>query len=173
MARSVEAACAGLKTESSHVYWCISILNDNTNNLNAALDYILKAVHLDPLCLPFETSLCIIVRRVRKKLVESAWDENTDLPLYNALAMNGLADDSCRVAYAQFLHGKGQYVEALRVSEAVALLNPSLPDAWRIVGAAARALGNEGLAQEAAGHCMAARCAAGPVPVPNVSWGQA
>lgn len=173
VARGVEAACVALKIESSHVAWALAVLEDTSGNLGAALEHILKAVRIDPVCVIFESSLNIIVKRVRKKLVEGAWDEGSDLPLYMALADSGLANDACRIAYAEFLHGKGQHAESLQVAQAVALLNPALPDAWRIVGAAARALGDEALAEEAAGRCMSARCASGPAPLPNVSWGQA
>lgn len=171
VARRVEAACAAAKVKSSHVHWAISVLNDNAGHLSEALAHILVAVALDPLCLPVETSLGIIVRRVRKKLTEEAWDQGA-VALYQALAGSGLADDASRVAYGRYLLGQGEHEEALHVAQAVALLCPRLAEAWGIVEAAAHALGNEKLAEEAAGQSMAAR-AESPGFTPNVRWGQA
>jgi tetratricopeptide (TPR) repeat protein len=173
LARGVEAACVTAKVESAHLYWAMAVMSDYAGKLPDALTYVLKALRADPLMLPAEQSLGIIVGRCRKKLVEAALDADEGVALYNALAENGLADDACRVAHAKRLHENGQNEEALQVAEAVALLSPRMADAWRIVGAAAAALGRTDLAAEASCRCEAARTDEGWEAVPPSAWGRA
>lgn len=170
--RAVAAACAAAGVESPHVLWALAVTSDYAGNLRGALAAILKCLSLDPLMPPAEQSLWVIVNRCRKRLTDAHWDEEA-ARLYGDLADQGYSDDPCRVAYAAYLHEQGKHQEALRVAEAVALLNPRLPEAWRIVGAAAHALGNKDLAQEASLRCQAARSGDGWNQVPRGSWGAA
>lgn len=158
---------------SAHTLWVLAVFHDYGGHLFEALDYVLRALRADPALVPGESSLHIITAKCRESLVDGDLGAEEGIRLYNALAANGLADDYCRVAFARFLLESGDTGEALRVAQALVLLNPGNTEAWRIVQSAAEALGDEKLAAEAAGRCMAARCASGPSPAPNVSWGQA
>ncbi len=173
LARSIEAACAPSKFESPHVYWAIAVMSDYSGRHRDALAAILKCIALDPLMVPAQTSLDIIVTRCRKKLLEGELDADEGMALYQALADNGLADDTCRLNYAQHLLDYEKPEEALAVAQAVALLNPRQAEAWRIVGAAAQALGNEELASEAAGRCSVVRKEDGWNAIPRSAWGEA
>lgn len=173
VAREVEAACAAANIESPHVYWAVAVMSDYSGLLLDALKYALKALAVDPVMVPAETSLSIIVARCRKKLVEGALDADEGLAVYRALAENGLADDACRLSYSQHLLDYEKPSEALAVAQAVALLNPNMADAWRLVGAAAAALGNTQLASEASNNCKAAQNQNGWDSVPRGAWGEA
>lgn len=173
LARGVEAACAAAKIESAHVSWAIAVMSDYAGKLLDALKYILRALRADPLMVPAEQSLNIIVGRCRKKLVEGSVDADEGMALYQALAENGLADDACRLSYAQHLLDYEKPDQALQVAQAVAVLNPGMADAWRLVGAAAHALGKEQLASEAAARCKSARNDNGWDTVPRSAWGSA
>ena len=171
--RGVEAACAAAKVESSHVLFVAAVAADQSGKVLEALRYILKSLSLDVCSPPARHSLGIIVDRCRKKLVAGTMDADEGFALYETLASNGLADDACRLSYAQHLLDYEKPSEALAVAQAVALLNPNMADAWRLVGEAADALGNKELASEASGHCRAANAGNAWDSVPRGAWGEA
>jgi predicted Zn-dependent protease len=171
--REVVAACVAANFQSAHVHWVAAVAADQAGKPVDALRYVLKAIDIDPVLLPAHHSLGIIVDRARKKLVAGDLDADEGMTLYQALADNSLADDACRLSYAQHLLDYEKPDEALQVAQAVALLNPRLSDAWRLVGAAAAALGRDDLASEAALRCQAARGSDGWDSVPRSAWGSA
>jgi tetratricopeptide (TPR) repeat protein len=173
IATEVQADLSAHGVESPHALWACAVFADYSGRFVDALDYINRALRADPAMVTGEHSLNLIANRARQALVDGDLGAEEGIRLYNALAAHALADDSCRVAFARFLLASGDQGEALRVAQAVALLNPLMMDAWRIVQAAAQALGDEHLAAEAASRCMSVRCAEGPSPVPNVGWGHA
>lgn len=172
-ARAVEAACAAANVESPHVCWVATVAADRAGKLLTALRYVLKAIRLDPVMAPAEHSLAIVAGRCRKALVEGSLEADEGMALYQVLAENCLADDACRLSYAQHLHDYSRHEEALQVAQAVAVLNPSMGDAWRLVGAAATALGRMDLAAEASARCNLARTDDGWNSVPRGAWGRA
>lgn len=172
-ARAVVAACAAAQVESPHVQWVAAVAADRAGKLLDALRYILKALTLDPLSGPGVHSLDIIAGRCRKALVDGTLDADEGLALYRTLSERGLADEAVHLSYAQHLHDYGKHEEALQVAQAVAVLNPGMADAWRLVGAAATALGQKELAAEASLRCNAARAGDGWDSVPRSAWGSA
>ena len=172
-ARAVVAACAAAQVESPHVQWVAAVAADRAGKLLDALRYILKALALDPLSGPAVHSLDIIAGRSRKALVDGTMDAEEGLALYRTLSENGLADEAVHLSYAQHLLDFEKPSEALEVAQAVAVLNPSMADAWRLVGAAATALGQKELAAEASLRCNAAGAGDGWDSVPRSAWGSA
>lgn len=159
--REVETACAAAGIESAHVAWLASVAADLAGRPVEALRHVLHALRLDPLMPSAEQSLDIIVRRCRQMLVEGALDADLGMALYATLSENALADDACRVSYARHLVDYGRPEEALAVAQAVVLLNPNMAEGWRVIAAAANALGKPDLVHEAATRCRTSRTSDG------------
>jgi tetratricopeptide (TPR) repeat protein len=173
VAKEVESDLSAHGIVSAHALWACAVFSDHAGRLLDALDYVLRALRADPALVPGEQSLHIVVARCRESIVDGEAPVEERIALHRALAAQSLDDDYTRVAFAECLLEQGDHAEALRVAQAIVTLAPRATDAWRVVGAAATALGNHNLAEEAAARCMSARCAEGPAPVPNVQWGQA
>jgi uncharacterized protein (TIGR02996 family) len=174
IAKEVESDLSAHGIGSAHALWTCAVFSDHAGRLLDALDYVLRALRADPALVPGERSLHIIVARCRETVLDGDAPVEERIALHRALAAQSLDDDSTRVAYAECLLEQGDHAEALRVAQAIVTLAPRATDAWRVVGAAARALGNHKLAEEAAGRCTAARCSEGPGLVPpGARWGQA
>lgn len=167
----LEAACAASGVTSAAVLWSLSVAYDNVSNLPMALETILRAVRHDPIDSAINQSIEVIFGKVRERLLGEAWDDAAE-GMYFRLAEEEVTDDALRVAYAGHLLAVGRHVEALRVAQAVALLNPRNPKAWDVVEAAAEKLGDIALAIEAANSSAAAKVTTAS-PKPNVRCARA
>ena len=155
-ALKIEAACTANGCTSAAVLWAVAVAWDHTQNLPNALDAIFRAVHHDPIDSAINQSLEVILDKVRDRLLGEAWDEAAE-GMYFRLVEEEITDDALRVAYAGHLLAVGKHIEALRVAQAVALLNPRCAMAWDVVEAAAEKLGDIALAMEAANSSAAAK----------------
>lgn len=170
----VEEELSSLGVVSAFALWATAVVNDHAGRLLEALGYVLRALEADPAMVPGEQSLHVIVARCREAVVDGDGPAEDRLALCRALAENSLDDDYVREALAELLLERGEAAEALRVAQALTVLSPRSASAWKVVHSAAKALGDEKLATEAAGRCAAARCAEGPGLVPpGARWGQA
>ena len=170
--KEAEAACiASGVTASPFLLWSMAAAHDNVGNLLEGLVYILKAVRLDPVDYSINHSLDLVAGRVRSRLLGFEWDDEA-AEMYRRLGEEELTDDALRVAFAAYLLGNEKYVEALRVAQAVALLNPRNAKAWCIIESAAVKLGDTSLAVEAANSSAAAKVSSQDLK-PNVGMAQA
>lgn len=173
LAGEVEADVLAHGAVSAHALWSLAVFSDYAGRLLDALGYVLRALSADPAMVPGEQSLHIIVGKCREAVLDGDGPVEERVALFEALAENSLDDDQTRVAHAECLLAQGKHEDALRVAQAIVTLAPRTTAAWRVVHAAAKAVGDAKLAAEAASRCMSTRCAEGPSPVPNVAWGQA
>lgn len=150
------AAEAGLS--SGFLVWRLCVVSDLLNDWRTAMKLAKEAILLDPLALPFRRSLRIVLDKLRQQLLDVAARANAadELePLYEALILEGAADDKVHVALAGHLLRKGDAAGALRLTNAVTLLSPACSEAWRVKAQACRALGDEPAAREAEARAQA------------------
>ena len=167
LAKTVETECLLACVDSASVHWTLSICFDYRGSLREALARVLRAIELDPLHNPAEHSLGVIVDRARTAVQtgfvkvaphgeQVAIEECDRVDLYGALAECGLADDPTRTAYSRLLLAIGRHAEALAIAQALVLLNPTV-EALAVIEKAARALGNDKVAEQAVAQRMALR----------------
>lgn len=145
--QEVKADCARLGIDSAWVNWRLACALDSLGEPDQALEFVERALLIDPLATPFTHSRGIILRSLRGKLAAAnAADAGR---FYERLARAGEADDEAHLTMARHHAASGKNDAALRLLEALTVLSPACRDAWVELARVARLAGREDQARVA------------------------
>jgi tetratricopeptide (TPR) repeat protein len=143
--------CAKAGIRSAHVAWGLAVACDGLNDFEHAVTYIREAIELDPLAIPYQRSFDVIVERMRKVLGDEARavDDPTTPVIYELLLRAGEGDAKSHLAMVRWHQHRGEFAPAMTILNALTTLSPSCRQAWLLMAAIARGLGESATAMRA------------------------
>lgn len=158
---------------SGALFWHAAVANDYAGNWEDAFEYVNRALELDPLAEPFHHSFSIIAGRIRTALNDAtrAADDPSTPRLYDLLLRAGEADVGCHAAMARYAVATGDLARARAIADAVTLLHPAAPEAWKCKSEVAVAAGDAATVEACAIELAALGDAPVPFAIPGVARG--
>jgi len=143
--QAVAAEARRLGLDSAYARWLVAVTHDERGELEMAWEEIEASLAADPLSLPARHSFELIAGRVRASLAapeREAADPSTPR-LYALLQRANEADLGSHLAMGRWQLATGRAAEARELGRAVVKLYPASREAWALLAAAARALGDD------------------------------
>lgn len=134
---------------SAYVLWLSAVAADMTENLEEAVAFVRQARAIDHFQTDFIRSEQVIFHHARSLLSDRAASGDVGgLRIYELLLLHGEADGSSHLAAARCHLAADNVDAASKLADALVLLFPGWPEAWRLKAEVARRARNETLAVE-------------------------
>ena len=138
-----------LGVSSAYVLWLSAVAADKTEQLEDAVHFVTGARELDHFEPSYAQSERIIFEHLRASLNEhAAGGDARALRSYELLLAHGQADNNSHLSAARCHLTAGNLEAAAKIAEALTLLAPACPEAWRLKATLARRAGDEKCAVE-------------------------
>jgi len=164
LALEVRSKGSAVGIRSAFITWVYAVACDYPGQLEDAYHAVKEALTLDPLSLPFDGSMKVVLGRIREALLSSerSADDASTERLYLLLLEAGAADESSHCAYAAHLVAVGRLDHAFKVLQSVTTLTPRFEPGWKLLADVAKELGKGELVAEAKSQSTVLRAGGEP-----------